>query len=332
MMQTNKFFRLSLSVLAVCGIVSGLAVNTTLNTHAAGVTVTVAPSAVAVSTATTPTLAITTTATIAIGGTVQVTYPTAGYTGAGAIAVSTGVVGTTTITTSGTETILTATVTTAIPTGALTITISGLTTTSTATNNSFKVYAGVDYGANFQYVGSANVVSVRARVPLQLAFAIRNTADTANTNICDMGDLTTSAIGFCDYRLKVTTNARSGYTINVNTTGNFTNGTDNFANAAVGTAGTAQVAGTELYGAKITPGSVTGSGGTVTNATVYSGTNNVSYVNTTAATLLTATKPNSPAATDLTNTTLIRHEAAISANTSAGLYTQTVTYTVAPSF
>lgn len=332
MVQTNKFFRFSFSVLAVCGVVSGLAANTILNTYAAGVTVTVAPSTVAVSTATTPTLAITTTSTVAIGGTVQVTYPTAGYTGTGAIAVSAGAVGTTTVTTSGAETVLTATVTTAIPAGALTVTISGLTSASTAANNAFKVYTGNDYGSNFQYVGAANVVSVRARVPLQLAFAIRNANDTANTNVCDMGDLTTTAVGFCDYRLKVTTNARSGYTINVTTSGNFRNGTDTFANAAAGAAGTAQVAGTELYGAKITPGSITGAAGTVTAATPYTGTNNVSYVDTVSNTLLTTTKPNSPATTDLTNTTLVRHEASISSNTPAGLYTQTVTYTVAPSF
>jgi hypothetical protein len=181
-------------------------------------------------------------------------------------------------------------------------------------------------------------VTVRARVPLQLAFVIRNTGDTANTNICDMGDLTTSAIGNCEYRLKVTTNAKTGYTINVATSGNFTNGTDTFANAAAGaggTGGTLQVIGTERYGVKVTKGAITGAGGTTTLAAVYDAgaTNNVSYVNTSSVTLITANKPNNPlASADTTNTTLVRHEGEISTNTPAGLYTQTVTYTIAPSF
>jgi hypothetical protein len=337
MFQLNKVFKASFSLLSVIGMVFGL-FSTTLNTHAAGVTVTVAPSSVNVSTATTVTLTFTTSTIVPIGGTVQVLRPTAGYTGTAALTVSAGAVGATVNTTSGSESIATGTVTTAIPAGALTVTISGLTSSSAAANNAWKVYTSAgDYGANFQYVGAANVVAVRARVPLQLAFTIRNAADTADTNICDMGDLTTSAVGFCEYRLKVATNAKSGYTINVNTSGNFTNGTDNFTNAAVGTGGaggTNIVAGTEMYGAKVTKGAITGAAGTTTLATVYDAgaTNFASFVNTTAATLITANKPNNPTATDLTNTSLVRHEAAISANTAAGLYTQTVTYTIAPSF
>jgi hypothetical protein len=336
MFHINNVFKTTFSLLSVVGIVFGLFA-TTLNTHAAGVTVAVAPSSVAVSTAGSVTLTFTTTAIVPIGGTVQVLRPTAGYTGTAALTVSAGAVGATVNTTSGSESIATGTVTTAIPAGALTVTIAGLTSSSTAANNAWKVYTSAgDYGANFQYVGAANVVAVRARVPLQLAFTIRNAADTADTNVCDMGDLTTAAVGFCEYRLKVATNAKSGYTINVNTTGNFTNGTDNFANAAVGTGGaggTNIAAGTETYGARVTKGSITGAAGTTTLASVYdAGANDVSYVNTTAATLITANKPNSPTATDTTNTSLVRHEAGISANTAAGLYTQTVTYTIAPSF
>ena len=308
-----------------------------INAHAAGVVITVTPSTAAVSTATTPVLALTTTAIIPVGGTIQVTRPTAAYTGTASLAVSAGAIGATTNTISGTESVSTATVSTAIPVGALSITVTGLTTSATASNNSFKVYTSAgDYGANFQYVGSANVVAVKARVPLILSFAIRDTTDTSNTNSCDMGDLTTAAVGFCEYRLKVTTNARLGYTINSITSGNFTNGTDNFNNAAVGTGGTggtAIAAGTENYGAIVTKGSITAAGGTTTTAAAFSaGTSDVAYVHAASNTIVTANKPNAPATTDLTNTTLVRHEAAISANTPAGLYTQTVTYTIAPSF
>jgi hypothetical protein len=337
MLNPSKILRLSFSVIAVAGLVAGLVANTTLNTYAAGVVVTVGTPVVAVGTSGGTTLAFTTTAPIAIGGTIQVTYPTTAYSApaSGTFTVSAGTIGAVVASVSGTDTVLTAIVTAAVPAGALTLSVSGLGNATTVSNNAFKVYAGVDYGANFQYAGSANVVTVRARVPLQLAFAIRNTGDTANTNICDMGDLTTSAIGNCEYRLKVTTNAKSGYTINVATSGNFTNGTDNFANAAAGAAGTAQVAGTERYGVKVTKGAITGATGSTTLATIYDAgaTNNVSYVNTVSTTLLTANKPNNPLATaDTTNTTLVRHEGAISTNTAAGLYTQTVTYTIAPSF
>ncbi len=308
-----------------------------VQTRAAGVNVVLSPSTMTVSSATTVTLTFTTTAPVPVNGTIQVYRPTAGYTGTAALAVSAGAIGATTNTVSGSDTLSTATVSTQIPAGALTITVSGLSTSATAANNSFKIYTSAgDYGGAFQYVGLANVVTVRARVLSTLSFAIRNNTDTGDTNICDMGDLIVSAIGACEYRLKVATNAANGYTINVTTSGNFTNGAYPFANAAVGsggTGGTAQVAGTELYGAIITKGSITSIGGTTVLAALYNaGASNVSYVNTASATLLTANKPNSPVASDTTNTTLVRHEAAISNATPAGIYQQTVTYTVSPSF
>ena len=327
MAKTNKFA----AIIAAVGLLSA-GLSSTQNTHAAGVVLTVTPSASAVSTAGTITLAFPALA-VPAAGTIQVVR-NIGYTGTAAYALSSGTISTTgAVVSSATENSQSLTVGTATTAGTLTITVTGLTSPAAAGNYAWKIYTSAgDYGANFQYVGQANVVLVRARVPLQLAFAIRDTTDTTNTNICDMGDLTVSAVGFCEYRLKVTTNAQSGYTINVLTSGNLTNGTSNFANAAVGTAGTAQVAGTELYGAKVTPGAITGAAGTVFVPPVYNSTNDVTYVNTTVATLLTANKPNNPAATDLVNTTLIRHEASINGSTSAGLYTQTVTYTIAPSF
>jgi hypothetical protein len=331
MLNTKKL----LAALSATALVATF--GSSLSTNAAGIGIGLTASSNAVSSATTLTLALTPSAAISIGDTIQVVRPTAAYTGTSTLAVSAGAIGGTTETVLGSETISTATVTTAIPAAAFNITLSGLTTAATPSNNAIKVYAGVDYGANFHYVGDANVVNVRARVPLQLSFVIRNNADTADTNICDMGDLTTSAVGNCEYRLKVSTNATNGYTVNVVTSGDFTNGTANFVNAAAGTAGTggtAQAAGTEMYGAIVTKGSITGAGGTTTLGAAYDAgaTNNVSYVNTTVASLMIANKPNAPLATDLTNTTLVRHEAGISASTAAGLYNQQVTYTVTPSF
>jgi hypothetical protein len=131
--------------------------------------------------------------------------------------------------------------------------------------------------------------------------------------------------------LKVGSNAAS-YAVSVSTSGNFTNGTYNFTNAAAGATGTAITAGTERYGAIITPGSATN--GTVSLATAYSaGANNVNYANTVAGTLLTVTGKNNPTGSgDTTNTTLVNHNAAINSTTTAGQYTQTVTYTVLPTF
>jgi hypothetical protein len=164
-----------------------------------------------------------------------------------------------------------------------------------------------------------------------------NFDDTANTNVCNMGNLSVTAVSSCSYRLKVATNAQYGYTINKSTSGGFTNGAAIFPNAAVGTTGTggtAQAAGTQLYGARIVKGSITApSGITTLNAAYDAGaTNDVNYSSTAEVDLVSADKPNNPANTDVVNTSLVTHEAAIDASTPAGIYTQKVTYTVSPSF
>lgn len=335
MFYTKKLRGVLSTVLLSCVMVLGLSSTTSINTLAAGVVLTVSPVNQLVATANTVTLGLTTTTAVPVTGIIEVVYPTAGYTGTPTLSVALGVVGATTTTTSGSDTIASAVVNTIIPVGANSITVTGLTTSATANNNLFTVYTSAgDYGAAFQYVGSANQVTVRAVVPITLSFAIRNAADTANTNSCDMGNLSVSAVGSCAYRLKVATNAENGYTINTVTTGNFTNGTNNFVNAALGTSGTPQTAGIELYGARINKGSITGVGGTTILAPVYDAgsSNNVSYVNTSVAALVTADKPNNPASTDLINTTLVTHEASINTSTAAGIYTQKVTYTITPSF
>jgi hypothetical protein len=71
MPKTNNFLRLSFSALAICGVVSGLVANTSLNTHAAGVAVTVGSPTVAIAGSANTTLAFTSTG-VAIGGTIQI--------------------------------------------------------------------------------------------------------------------------------------------------------------------------------------------------------------------------------------------------------------------
>ena len=228
--------------------------------------------------------------------------------------------------------------TTTILAGVMNISTSVLSSPATAGNYSFRIVtSGNDFGATLQYVGQANVVLVRGLVRPTLSFAIRNSADTANTNLCNMGTLSTASVSSCSYRLKVATNAGSGYTVLVNTSGNFTNGSKTFTNAAVGTGGaggTNIVSGSERYGVNITKGSVTTVAGTTTLANAYNAgvTNSVSYVNTVAATLMTANRPNNPTGTDTTNTMLVNHRAAISQDTAAGTYNQSVVYTITPSF
>jgi hypothetical protein len=338
MFYTKKLRRSLFTVLVLGVMVLGLGNAFNINTLAAGMAVTVAPATAPVSTATSVALSFTTTTTVSSAGTIEVVYPTASYSGTPVLSVATGLLGSTTVTTSGADTIASALVLSAsIPVGANTITVAGLTTTG-AGNNSFTVYtSGGDFGAGFQYVGNANQVTVRAVVPISLSFVIRNSADTANTNVCDMGNLSVTAVSSCSYRLKVATNAQYGYTINKSTSGNFSNGSYGFPNAAVGTAGTggtAQAAGTPLYGARIVKGSITAPTGVTTlNAAYDAGaTNDVEYVSTTEADLVSADKPNNPATTDTTNTSLVTHEAAVDASTPAGIYTQKVTYTVSPSF
>lgn len=225
-----------------------------------------------------------------------------------------------------------------ISAGIVNLTTTVLQTPPTARNYAFKIISSTgDYGGAFQYVGQANVVTTRAFVPGSLSFLIRDSTDTINTNICDLGTLTTTLVSTCDYRLKVATNANFGFTISVQTSGNLSTGANSFTNSAIGSGGsggTNITPGTENYGATITKGSITGPG-TTTLAPIYNAgvTNSVSFVNTINATLITATRGNNPTSSgDIINTSLITHKTAISPNTAAGLYTQVVTYTVVPSF
>jgi len=337
------YFKKLLSIVSTASLVTAgaFALFSPSSALAAGLTsITATPSTQAVSTNANITLTFTPATAITNGSTIRVGFSSS-YTG-GAALTNADVAATGTNITSSTESAFTTTgftstlVTTGNVTTPVTIVIGGvnkLTSPVAIGNYSFSLITSVgDVGAVLQYVGQANVVQVRAVVPPTLSFVIRNTADTANTNTCDMGDLTTASVGTCSYRLKVGTNAKNGYTVSVATSGNFTEGVANFANAAAGPGGTLIAAGTETYGALVTKGNITG--GTTTLAAVYNAgvTNSVSYVNTLAATLITANGPNNPAATDLSNTSLITHNAAIDSATTAGSYLQTVTYTVVGSF
>jgi hypothetical protein len=314
---------------------------TLLQVEAAGVAVTVTPSNAAVSSTGTNTLAFTASSAIPVTAKITVLYPSS-YTGtltAASFSINgaapTSAVISTVAATSQIQAVLTPSATIPAST-AVSIVITGLTKPAVIGNYSFTAYSSKgDYGAVLQYVGEANVVQISAFVPLNLSFVIRDAGDTVNTNTCDMGLLSTTTVGECSYRLKIGTNATNGYTVSVATSGDFTNGSKSFVNAAAGTAGTAIVAGTEMYGVNATGGAISSNPTGITLANPYSTTasNVVNYVNTAPALLATSTGSNAPLATaDTTNTVLIKHKAAINANTGAGLYTQTATYTVTALF
>lgn len=238
---------------------------------------------------------------------------------------------------------------------------SGVTTPATAGNYAWYMQTSAnDYSAALQYVGAANVVTVRAFVPTSLAFSIRNSSDTqdyttSNGNVCDLGIQSLTTTTNCSYRLKVATNSKNGYQVYMTANRSFCNdapttipcsGTSyTIANGASNSTGSSVVTGTEVYGAAVKLGSVTAAGGSVqggngtTNTfanytgTFTAGTNNVSdYTYTTATPLLKSTKGNSPAATDLANTSEVTHAMGINSNTEVGAYEHNITYTVVPSF
>jgi hypothetical protein len=320
------------STLMVMGMMTtALIGSSSISANAAGVTLTTTSSATTVATAGNITIAYTSGAAVSTTGFIDLRIKS-GYTGTPTFTINGGAATFTTTSGSGFNTYrLTPGANVAV--GAVSIVIGGLTTPATQGNYSFVLATSSnDHGAAFQYVGQANVVVVTGTVYDTLSFDIRNSADTANTNVCDLLEITTAAANSCSYRLKVATNAVNGYTMSVATSGGFTNGLTSFANAAAGAAGTAIVAGTENYGVNVVGGAST-TGAAVTVATPYSGSNSVSYVNTTANTLYTVAGGNAPTASgDTTNTALITHNAAVSSTTNPGVYTQTVTYTVTPSF
>lgn len=337
-MQLNKI--LSSAVLASTAVFSLVGVALApVSVKAAGVSTTVTPSSQTVANSANIVLSFTPATPITNGSTITIGTPS-GYTGFATLVDADVAVAGTNITSSSetfsSPNITSTLVTSANVTTAVTITISNakLSTAATAGNYAFSIITSVgDFGAVLQYVGLANIVNVSGIVAPTLSFVIRNAADTANTNVCNLLTFSVTAVNDCTYRLKIGTNAQSGYIVQSTTTGNFVSGVNTFADAAPGAAGTNIVAGTETYGVRIAPGTVSTGAISVPTAFNAGATNFVDYSHTTPQTVLTSTGRNNPAASnDTTLTSLFTHRGAINATTPAGLYTQTVTYTVTPSF
>ncbi|MEI6462458.1 MAG: hypothetical protein WCO33_02195 [bacterium] len=225
--------------------------------------------------------------------------------------------------------------------GTVTIAAGKVVSDATGANNSIIITTPLDYGAFLYYVGSTNQVKVTATVTPTLSFTIRNTADSAEQatvgglKTCLLGVLTTAAVGTCSYRLKVSTNAASGYAVSYKSDTRFTNGTYNFTDAAIGGSGTTITAGTEGYGIVLTPGA-SSSGATIArDNTNFGATAGTAYRITQTSgpyPVYTSNGTNAPSGTDTTNTALVAHQVAISAATPTGNYTHTITYTASATF
>lgn len=167
-------------------------------------------------------------------------------------------------------------------------------------------------------------------------FSLRNNTDTSPfTNSCNFGDLSVSSVASCQYRLKFESSAANGYSIQVKTSGSLTNGSNIITNAAVGAGGTGgsiPTPGVEAYGVIISPGSCTN--GVTTLANQFNGTpgNLVSFNYPSATTVMSCTSQNTPGSVDTINTVLVDQRVAISSNTPAGIYNQTVIWTVVPNY
>ena len=189
-----------------------------------------------------------------------------------------------------------------------------------------------NYGAALIYVGDDNDVTVTAIVQPTLSFAIRTSNDSADTNSCDLGVLTTTAVAECSYRLKVATNANNGFTVSITTDGDLRRaGTGDVADADdidLIAEDSTVTAGTEGYGIAFDGGSITG--GTVTESGDFN--DDDTPLPMSATTLMTTDGNNNPGNPDTTNTALVTHRAAIDADTNTGNYSQTVTYYVTASF
>lgn len=308
--------------------------------QAAGVATSISPSALTASVATEVTYSYTASANYASGNTVSITAPV-GVTVANCTSPTTDADGDATPDGSA-----------GVASQTYTYTFSASTTTANTTGVDFcvkytastgnygisfvdskTVSTNNDYGAALIYVGSANVVTVTAQVQPALAFVIRNSADSGNTNACALGVLSLTAVNTCAYRLKVTTNSGSGFTVQVDSDGDLRkSGSGNVADNLdidLITENSTVTLGTEGYGIALTGGSITG--GTVTESGDFSDDDTPLPIST-ATTLLTGSGTNNPGGTDTTNTSLVTHRAAMDGDTTTGNYSQLVTYTVSASF
>jgi len=212
---------------------------------------------------------------------------------------------------------------------------------ASATTTSFST---TDNGAALYYVLGGNQVNVTASVPSSLSFSLRNAEDTDTTNVCQLGTLALDTVSFCSYRLRIATNAPSGFTATLQPNGPF-NASGNATMTAI-LNDTAFATGTEAYGVAFLYGAASGgrigadnfdgpateSGSAIdANLTFNADATPIDF--TSATTVLSYTGPfNALGAPSLATTNLMVHGASVGAGTLYGSYGQTVTYQVTGSY
>ncbi len=191
--------------------------------------------------------------------------------------------------------------------------------------------ADADYGAIEYYVGGGNDVLVDASVQPTLEFAIVDQTNLAlETHECHLGVLSMTDVNYCNYRLKVSTNAIDGFQVSVESDDQLGSGYATISDVGVSTA---VATGTEGYGFAIF-GAVDGGMGTgnyldpITVAAPYNVNDNT--VPQAPTLLVSYTAPF--LGTSTLSTTLVQHKAAMDAGTPVGYYQQNVTYRITPSF
>lgn len=217
------------------------------------------------------------------------------------------------------------------------------------------VDANGDYHSELFYVADTNDVMVRGNIEPTLSFEIVHenddgiatllTVDDGPTGpwLCSLGTLTTSSVADCSYRLKVATNASLGYQVDMSTNGDLVSGVNDIDYVSDGTISS----NSEEYGIHVELGertldkSTTALTSDLNFGASYPDLGNDNIIDEdssiTNGELYSSDGPNDPPTIHLGTeedryTALVTHKAAIDANTSAGHYTQIVTYTVTPSF
>ncbi len=200
----------------------------------------------------------------------------------------------------------------------------------------------VDFGSAILYANGGNLVTVTGTVPSQIDFAIRNGADTADTNTCALGTLSLASTSTCNYRLRIATNAANGFQAQIKANQDFGTGSATMTNVV--NDGAQPAVGTEAYGLSLIVGATEGGRNTSTllftepvvenNPAGFTFGTDPSPVPTSSAQnfISYGAAFQAGAAPSPTTTSLVEHAASITAGTAAGLYSQVVTYTVTGSF
>lgn len=175
-----------------------------------------------------------------------------------------------------------------------------------------------------------------------ISFRIRNESDTDDSSSCNLGTLSLGSVSTCSYRLRIETNAGSGFTAYVRTNGGMVSGTSTLVNIGNDASFSA---GVESYGLQALVGATSGGvlGGVPSQPIVESSAAEdssltfatdatpMNFTNTTS--VLSYNGPFSPSvAPSLNTTSLFTHAATIASSTAIGTYTQTVTYRVTGTF